>query len=131
MGRFVTRTLSRKPDAIAPDGSQVRLLASASRGSMAHFKLPPGVVSKAVAHRTVEEVWYFIAGRGRMWCKLGTHEEIIQAEPGVSISILVGTHFQFRCDGEEALEAVGVTMPPWPGMDEAFPVEGPWVAGKA
>jgi mannose-6-phosphate isomerase-like protein (cupin superfamily) len=24
------------------------------------------------------------------------------------------------------LKAVGVSMPPWPGDDEAYPVEGPW-----
>jgi mannose-6-phosphate isomerase-like protein (cupin superfamily) len=44
----------------------------------------------------------------------------------VSISLPVGTKFQFRCDGVEPLRAVGVSMPPWPGDDEAYPVEGPW-----
>jgi len=39
-----------------------------------------------------------------------------------------GTRFQFRADGEEGIEAVGVTMPPWPGMDEAYLVEGIWPA---
>lgn len=123
---FATRALPDAPDAIAPDGSEVRLLAAAARGSMAHFRLPPGAVSKAVAHRTVEEVWYFVAGRGRMWRSLDGREEVIEVLPGVSISIPVGAHFQFRCDGEEPLEAVGVTMPPWPGMDEAYEVEGVW-----
>lgn len=123
---FVTRALPDAPDAIAPDGSEVRILAAAERGSMAHFRLPPGAVSKPVAHRTVEEVWYFIAGRGRMWRSFAGREEVIEVLPGVSISIPVGAHFQFRCDGEEPLEAVGVTMPPWPGMDEAYEVEGVW-----
>ena len=123
---FVTRTLAAAPDAIAPDGSEVRLLAATARGSMAHFRLPPGAVSKLVAHRTVEEVWYFVKGRGRMWRSFEGVEEEIEARPGVSISIPIGTKFQFRCDGDEALEAVGVTMPPWPGMDEAVEVEGVW-----
>ena len=123
---FVTRTLAAAPDAIAPDGSEVRLLAATARGSMAHFRLPPGAVSKAVAHRTVEEVWYFVKGRGRMWRSLEGHDEVVEARPGVSISIPVGASFQYRCDGDEALEAIGVTMPPWPGMDEAFEVEGVW-----
>lgn len=123
---FVTRTLAAAPDAIAPDGSEVRLLAATARGSMAHFRLPPGAVSKPVAHRTVEEVWYFVKGRGRMWRSFEGVEEEIEARPGVSISIPIGTKFQFRCDGDEALEAVGVTMPPWPGMDEAVEVEGVW-----
>ena len=52
---------------ISPDGSEVRLLGSLPRGSMAVFRLTPKTVSKAVAHRTVEEIWYFIAGSGRMW----------------------------------------------------------------
>lgn len=123
---FVTRTRSATPDAIAPDGSEVRLLATGSRGSMAEFRLPPGAVSKPVAHRTVEEVWCFTAGRGRMWRKLGEVEEVIDANPGVSITIPVGASFQFRCDGGEPLVAIGVTMPPWPGMDEAYEVPGVW-----
>ncbi len=126
MTDLVTRTLAEKPDAIAPDGSEVRFLATTSRGSMAHFKLPPGGVSQAVAHHTVEEVWYFTSGRGRMWRKNGSSESITDVHQGLSLSILVGTHFQFRCDGEEPLEAIGVTMPPWPGMEEAYPVQGAW-----
>ena len=128
MAVFITRWLADKADAIAPDGSEVRLLANATRGSMAHFKLPPGALSKAVAHRSVEEVWYIAAGRGRMWRKLGAAEEITELAQGVSIFIPIGAHFQFRCDGAEPLEAIGVTMPPWPGMDEAYEVEGFWTA---
>ena len=128
MSVFVTRSLSSVPDAIAPDGSEVRLLAGSPRGSMAHFKLPPGAVSKAVAHKSVEEVWYIASGRGRMWRKLGKTEEITELTQGSSIAIAVGAHFQFRCDGAESLEAIGVTMPPWPGMGEAYEVEGPWPA---
>jgi len=61
-----------------------------------------------------------------MWRKLARTEEIVEVKPGVSISIPVGTHFQFRADGGGTLEAVGVTMPPWPGMDEAYEVKGAW-----
>jgi mannose-6-phosphate isomerase-like protein (cupin superfamily) len=123
---FVTRILNDEPDTIAPDGSEVRLLASTSRGSMAHFELPEGTASKAVAHRTVEEVWFFTAGEGSFWRKNETAEETIKVHPGISISIPVGTHFQFRSEGDEPLEAVGVTMPPWPGADEAYEVTGIW-----
>jgi len=124
---FETRSIAATPDAIAPDGSEVRVLGMLSRGSMAAFRLVPNTVSKAVAHRTVEEVWYFIAGCGRMWRKLGDHEEITEVVPGVSITIPTGTQFQFRCDGGEPLEVIAVTMPPWPGADEAFVVSGKWV----
>jgi mannose-6-phosphate isomerase-like protein (cupin superfamily) len=124
---FETKNIPATSDAIAPDGSEVRLLGSLPRGSMAAFRLAPLAVSKAVTHRTVEEIWYFTAGYGRMWRKLGDREEITEVAPGVSITIPKGTQFQFRCDGGEALDAVAVTMPPWPGADEAYPVTGIWV----
>ena len=123
---FVTRRISAAPDMIAPDGSEVRILAAATRGSMAQFTLPPGAVSRAVAHRSVEEVWLFTGGRGRLWRRLGAQEETIEVSQGVSISIPVGAGFQFRCDGDMPLTAVGVTMPPWPGESEAHAVEGVW-----
>ena len=125
---FETKQISDTPDVIAPDGSEVRVLCRMERGSMAHFTLPPGAVSIAVAHRTIEEVWYFVSGRGRMWLRLGADEEVVEVRPGLSLSIPVGAHFQFRSDSDQALAAVGVAMPPWPGEDEAYAVEGPWQA---
>ena len=126
MAVFVTRLISEGPDVMAPDGSEVRILAAAARGSMAHFKLAAGGVSKAVAHRSVEEVWYFIAGRGEMWRRSESGEETVAVHPGVSIAIPAGAAFQFRALGDSALEAVAVAMPPWPGMDEAVFVQGAW-----
>jgi len=124
--RFETRWAPDDHDVIAPDGSQVRILCGLSRGGMALFTLPANAVAKAIAHRTVEEIWYFAAGRGRMWRRQGEHQDIVEVGPGASISIPVGTQFQFRCDGAEPLVAVGVTMPPWPGEDEAQLILGPW-----
>lgn len=121
------KIISVEADAIAPDGSEVRILARTVRGSMAQFTLPAGKVSVAVAHRTVEEVWFFISGRGEFWRKDGEGERVVAICPGLSISIAVGTHFQFRNDGAEPLVAIGTTMPPWPGMDEACVVEGKWM----
>ncbi|MBX5453445.1 MAG: cupin domain-containing protein [Acidobacteriia bacterium] len=121
-----TRRLGKDADVIAPDGSEVRILAAASRGSMAHFTLPPGAVSKAIRHRTVEEIWFILAGRGRMWRAGDDAEEITELVPGLSLTIPTGTRFQFRCDGDAPLAAVGVTMPPWPGAEEAVFVTGPW-----
>jgi mannose-6-phosphate isomerase-like protein (cupin superfamily) len=46
--------------------------------------------------------------------------------PGVSITIPTGTQFQFRNDGGDALDAVAVTMPQWPGDDEVYSVPGRW-----
>ena len=47
---FATKRLGELPDATAPDGSEVRVLCSTSRGSLAHFTLPPQAVSKAMVH---------------------------------------------------------------------------------
>ena len=61
-----------------------------------------------------------------MWRKAGEREEIVVVDPGICLTIPVGTQFQFRAIGVEPLAAVAVTMPPWPGADEAYFVEGPW-----
>jgi mannose-6-phosphate isomerase-like protein (cupin superfamily) len=74
----------------------------------------------------VEELWFITSGQGRMWRKAGDEDIITELKPGLSLLIPAGTSFQFRCDGGEPLQAVGVTMPPWPGADEAVFVEGPW-----
>jgi mannose-6-phosphate isomerase-like protein (cupin superfamily) len=123
---FDTKIASAAPDVIAPDGAEVRVLCATPRGSMAVFTLAPGAVAKAVAHRTIEEIWYVASGQGRMWRKSGEREDITELVPGVSLSIRAGTHFQFRSDGAEPLEAVAVTMPPWPGEGEATIVAGKW-----
>jgi mannose-6-phosphate isomerase-like protein (cupin superfamily) len=125
---FSTRRLPVARDAVAPDGSDVRVLLGLERGGMAHFELAPGQTSTAVAHRTVEEIWYFLTGRGEMWRKQDGREEVVPVEAGVCLTIPLGTHFQFRSFGDEPLAAVGVTMPPWPGEGEAFEVEGKWEA---
>ena len=128
MTDFETKRLPLTPDVVAPDGSDVRVLAKTERGSMAHFELAPGRVSDPILHRTVDEIWFVLSGRGEIWRKQGGREDIVALEPGVSVTIPVGTHFQFRAGGETALEAVGVTMPPWPGDAEAVPVPGKWKA---
>jgi mannose-6-phosphate isomerase-like protein (cupin superfamily) len=126
--RFGTRQLPEAPDAVAPDGSDVRVLLRLGRGSMAHFELAPGRVSRAVAHRAVEELWYILDGRGQMWRRQGERQQTVPLRPGTCLSIPAGTHFQFRAAAGGPLSAVGVTMPPWPGDDEAYEVSGLWPA---
>jgi mannose-6-phosphate isomerase-like protein (cupin superfamily) len=246
----VWQTARVKPayDALAPDGSEIRLLVHTRGGSMVHCQLAPGQVTRAVRHHSVEEVWFCVAGRGQVWRHatetaqtVGTPEtagrtktaetaeaadlpeiaetaetaetaeeaeeteetaqaeehtkaaeaaaeaeeteetaqaeehtkaaedeaehrdeagdtageaedeaeaehseaeeiaaeeavytkeaeEIVDLEPGVALNIPVGVAFQFRALGSEPLELVIVTMPPWPGDDEAVPVDGRWRA---
>jgi mannose-6-phosphate isomerase-like protein (cupin superfamily) len=123
---FDTLAAAQAPTVTAPDGAQVQVLLQLQGGSLATFTLPPGQVSAAVMHRTVEELWYVVEGRGRMWRRDAVHEEIVALEPGLSLSVPLGTAFQFRNDGDLPLVAVAVTMPPWPGEGEALVVPGPW-----
>ena len=125
---FATLHPDDAPEVIAPDGSAVRVLVRSAGGSMARFSLPPFAVSRAVVHRTVDEVWYFLSGHGRMWLRNNHHETIVAVAAGLSVAIPAGTAFQFRSDSAQPLQAVGVTMPPWPGDDEADAVHGPWPA---
>ncbi len=126
---FETRHLPQHADVTAPDGSDVRILLITGGGSMAHFTLHGGRTSIAVAHRTVEEIWYFLTGQGEMWRRLDAAEEVTPVTPGTAVTIPVGTHFQFRAIGDdESLTAVAITIPPWPNVDEAYPVEGKWPA---
>jgi mannose-6-phosphate isomerase-like protein (cupin superfamily) len=126
MKTFATKRLPVDRDAVAPDGSDVRVLLELSGGGLAHFELGPGKTSRAVTHRTVEEIWFFLTGEGQMWRKQGENAEITDVSPGVCLTIPLGTHFQFRSLGREVLSAIGVTMPPWPGEGEAMPVTGIW-----
>jgi mannose-6-phosphate isomerase-like protein (cupin superfamily) len=125
---FATLALDAAPLVKAPDGSDVRPLLSLPGGSLAHFELAAGKTSLAVAHHTVEEIWFVIGGRGEMWRKRAGHEDIVALAVGVSLTIPLGTAFQFRSFGPEPLTIVAITMPPWRGADEAYAVEGKWAA---
>jgi len=120
-----TRTRSQQADDLAPDGSQIFWLTQVGGASMVACRLPGGQVSRATRHRTVEEVWYCVGGRGELWrgADDGT-SEIVALEAGVSISIPRGTAFQFRAATD--LELIIATTPPWPGADEAIPSDGVW-----
>ena len=126
-----TKRLPSEPDATAPDGSAVRLLVALGGASMAQFELGPGETSVPVRHRTVEELWYFVAGRGEMWRRGADGEETVAVEAGTALTIPCGTPFQFRATADGPLAAVGVTVPPWPGDGEAVRADGPWAATVA
>ncbi len=127
MTGFQTARLPAAADAMAPDGCEVRLLARVGGGSMAHFTLPDGAVSTAVVHRTVDEIWYFLSGRGELWRGDADREEVVPVQSGVCVTIAQGTRFQVRALGDGPLVAVAVTLPPWPGEDEARVVDGRWL----
>jgi len=123
---FGTLPLAQAVMTVAPDGARVHVLLGLRGGTMAVFELAPGQVSAAVTHRSVEELWFVISGHGEMWRKDAVGEAVVTLEPGLCLSITLSTAFQFRCLGDEALRAVAVTLPPWPGPNEAVAVAGHW-----
>jgi mannose-6-phosphate isomerase-like protein (cupin superfamily) len=130
MAVYATRTLSESSDERAPDGSRLRTLLRVERGGMAHFELEPNQTSNAVAHRTVDEIWFFLGGRGELWRQAAGAESVVTVHEGVCATIPRGTHFQFRCTGDTPLSAICVTMPPWPGDTEAVRVPGLWIPDR-
>jgi len=59
MAKFETKQLSVERDAVAADGSDVRILLELKGGGMAHFELGPNQTSKAVTHQTVMDIGQF------------------------------------------------------------------------
>ena len=122
---------SQQPDAMAPDGSEIRLLVDerhqATQASLCEVTLPTGQVSRPVWHRTVEEVWYILEGRGRVWRSPPGAESRavapVSVGPGDALTIPAGWRFQFSADGDGLLRLLCYTTPPWPGPDEARPAE--------
>lgn len=125
---LITKNLAEDYDYLAPCGAEIRLLSEVNGGGLAHCTLPVGCVSKPVAHKTVEEIWYFTAGRGEVWRKLRGREEVTEVKNGTSLVIPTGASFQFRNNGEDPLCFIIATIPRWPGADEAISVEGRWEA---
>lgn len=129
IAHLTTKHVPETYDYLAPDGSEIRSLCELAGGVAVHCALPAGGISKAVKHQTVEEIWYCLGGSGQIWRRLGAEEEITPLLAGTSLTIPLGAHFQFRNDGAAPLELLIVTMPPWPGADEAVAVPDFWPRG--
>ena len=135
-GQNVVAQMSRSPfehkrvpqeyDVLTPSGAEIRSLLTMGRSSMALATLPIHGVSRAIYHKTVDDMWFFIRGHGEVWRKQGDREEVLQVGPNVALTIPQGTHFQYRNTGSEPLSWITATMPPWPGSDEVVFAEGPW-----
>jgi mannose-6-phosphate isomerase-like protein (cupin superfamily) len=116
-------------DTAAPDGSGIRFLIdqrhAAHRASLVEVTLPAGQVSRPVWHRTVEEIWYVLQGRGRVWrCPAGaTTGAAAPVGPRDALVIPTGWRFQFAADEDTPLRFLCYTSPPWPGPEEAQAAE--------
>jgi mannose-6-phosphate isomerase-like protein (cupin superfamily) len=123
-----TSLLKLEADYLAPDGSEIRVLPTMKGGGLCHCTLPAGKTSSPVAHRQVEEIWYVLTGEGEVWRKNAATEEPIHVTAGTSLTIPPRTSFQFRNTGTGPLCILIVTMPPWPGAQEAEKTGGVWPA---
>lgn len=123
---FSTSRLGTNYDVLAPDSSEIRTLGRVAGASMAHGTLPSRAVSLAVAHRTVEEIWFVLGGAAEVWRKQGDREEVVLVEAGMSLTIPLGTSFQFRTAGDAPFIFLMCTIPPWPGDGEAVRVADHW-----
>ena len=119
--------LRDRPVVTAPDGSKIRELCRIKGSSVAHCTLSAGLVTRAVEHRTVEEIWFVLAGMGQLWQRDDRgHEEVIDLTPGSCVTVPLGHAFQFRADVRTDLEMLLTTSPPWPGGPEADQLTGLW-----
>lgn len=118
--------LPRQPDAKSPAGADIRFIMDGKTGNMIHSTVPPGQTNRATVHKTVSEFWHVLDGKGEIWRQDGAEERITALVPGTSIDIPVGTAFQYRNTGTDPLKFICISMPPWPGDDEASYLEGAW-----
>lgn len=118
-------------DAGAADGSEIRFLIdhrhAAHQASLVEVTLPAGQASRPVWHRTVEEIWYVLEGRGQEWrCPPGSAagtENSVTVGPGDALVIPTGWRFQFSADEDSTLRFLCYTSPPWPGPEEVQAAE--------
>ena len=113
--------MAQAPDAIAPDGSCIYFLVTDARlASLVEVRLAAGATSRPVRHRSVEEIWYFLAGEGRVWLRPPAGEaEVLDVRPGSVVRIPTGWAFRFQAGGPAELRFLCHTTPPWPGDQEA------------
>ncbi len=116
---------SEAPDAIAPDGAEIRVLIDrpqgASRLSLAEALVKPGERTACVSHRTIEEIWYIVRGRGIFHRQSpdGSEEQVVEVAPGEALLIPTGYRFWVENIGADDFVFLCCGTPPWPGLDEA------------
>ena len=89
---------------VTKDGSSIREVAGAVslpsvNQSLAEATVPPGGTTEEHYHRVSEEIYYFVAGRGRV--RLDAEEQ--EVRPGHCVVIPPGTRHKLFNDGDEPL----------------------------
>ncbi len=100
------------------DGSEIReLLAYRNSGirnqSLAEARLQPGGATAPHFHPQAEEIYYLLAGRGRMQIEA----EICEVGPGDAIAIPPGLRHQITAIGEETLRFLCCCAPAYENDD--------------
>lgn len=114
------------PDALAPDGAEIRVLLDKPQGaerlSLAEARVKPGERTACVSHKTVEEFWYILKGTGvfHRFTPDGSQEETAAVASGDALLIPTGYRFYVENTGEDDLTFLCVGTPPWPGPDEVI-----------
>lgn len=120
---WLSEDLPPYPDETASDTSEIRRLGGVERGSLVHFTLYPGRCSFPICHRTGHGIWYVVGGHGEVWrSDPKGPEQVDLLWPGVAVDMPVGSTFQLRATGYEALGLVLLTLPQGLGADEVVPV---------
>ncbi|MFZ0388078.1 MAG: cupin domain-containing protein [Solirubrobacteraceae bacterium] len=96
--------LNQLPSFVTADGSAIRELAgpswtAARAQSLAEATVEPGAATAEHYHPLTEEVYYFVAGKGRM--RLGSDES--EVVPGDCVVIPPGTAHKLFNDASEPL----------------------------
>lgn len=123
-GKLISFAGERTTDT-APDGSYLYYLPRCSHGNMTKCIFPAGMISNAVQHKTIEEIWYVLSGTAQLW--LSCEEKIITLTADDALTIPVGVGFQINnAHSTKDFVVIITTMPPWPGDDEAMMIKGYW-----
>jgi mannose-6-phosphate isomerase-like protein (cupin superfamily) len=114
---WIIRTSEREPF-VAQDGSEIRELAGPPSGtarnqSLAEARVPPGSETVEHFHRSSEEIYYFVAGEGRM--RLG--DDVSAVRRGEAVVIPPRTRHKLWNPGPEPLVLLCCCSPPYSDDD--------------
>lgn len=121
-----TTRLPEKADDKSPAGAAIRYMMDGATGNMIHSTVPPRQINRATVHASVSEFWYVLEGQGEIWRDDGRESSVTSLTAGTAIDIPVGTAFQYRNISDSDLKFICVSMPRWPGDQEATFIEGIW-----
>lgn len=112
------RNIEKVPAFTTKDGSEIReLLAHRNSGirnqSLAEARLSPGQSTAPHHHPRTEEIYYILAGHGRM--RIGTEQ--LDVGPGDAIAILPGQSHQITNTGQGVLKFLCCCAPGYENDD--------------